>query len=78
MWDWNYYGSRNSIPQNIKQIIDIGDKVIDINTVIEIFTKLNISIDKLHIIKEKYNEDTVSGYRYYTTMNKTMKSFWRL
>ncbi|MBG0111740.1 sigma 54-interacting transcriptional regulator [Clostridioides difficile] len=68
-------GSRNSIPQNIKQIIDIGDKVIDINTVIEIFTKLNISIDKLHIIKEKYNEDTVSGYRYYTTMNKTMKSF---
>lgn len=68
-------GSRNNVPQNVKQIIDIGDKIIDINTVIEIFTKLNISIDKLHIIKEKYNEDTVSGYRYYTTMNKTMKSF---
>lgn len=66
-------GSRNNVPQNVKQIIDIGDKIIDINTVIEIFTKLNISIDKLHIIKEKYNEDTVSGYRYYTTMKSFLE-----
>jgi transcriptional regulator with PAS, ATPase and Fis domain len=47
-------GEKSLVPKNVKKIIDIGDRVPDIGTIIDIVTKLNL--------KEAHNDPVIKEY----------------
>lgn len=53
-------GEKNQIPQNINNIIDIGHRVIDVSTFIEIMNKLGIEDKKIGKRLIRYTESIVS------------------
>lgn len=71
-------GGMHLIPPEVKKTIDIGMKVIDISTIIEIFVKLKMPIEKLYLITEKYNKDFVRINKHNSDINKTLQGMFEI
>lgn len=71
-------GGRHLVPKGVKRVIDIGLRVIDITSIIEIFLKLNLSTEDLPILSTKYNKEMISLNKYHNEINKMLKAIFEV
>lgn len=67
-------GGRHLVPKGVKRIIDIGLRIIDISSIIEIFLKLNLSTEDLPILSARYNKEMIKLNKYHSELNKMLKA----
>lgn len=59
-------------PSYVKKIIDIGPRIIDLTTIVEILEKLNLLDEKVHFVSAKYMETIVRlGRQLYKSISET-------
>ncbi|MDF2892384.1 MAG: Fis family transcriptional regulator [Clostridia bacterium] len=67
-------GESELVPDFIEKTIDIGPRIIDLTTIVEILEKLNILDEKAHFVSAKYMETIVSlGKQLYKSINESNK-----
>lgn len=64
------------VPKGVENAICIGEKYIDISTIIEIFISLNMPISKLELITKSYNEKIFRYNSYNRNMNSILQSIF--
>ncbi|MCR1898893.1 sigma 54-interacting transcriptional regulator [Irregularibacter muris] len=71
-------GGKHLVPQGVKRIIDIGLRVIDTSSIIEIFLKLDLPTKELHILSEKYSKEMIHLNAYHNEMNNMLKAMFQV
>lgn len=67
-------GEASIVPDSVEKIIDIGPRIIDLTTIVEILEKLNILDEKAHFVSAKYMETIVGlGKQLYKSINESNK-----
>ncbi|MCX7695738.1 MAG: sigma 54-interacting transcriptional regulator [Caloramator sp.] len=66
-------GEPHLVPHNIKNVIDIGPRIIDITTIVEILSNLSMLNQKSHNISARYINKIISLSRELYTKNKNIK-----
>lgn len=67
-------GESSYVPEFVKRTIDIGPRIIDLTTIVEILEKLNILDEKAHFVSAKYMETIVGlGKQLYKSINESNK-----
>lgn len=67
-------GESELAPDFVEKTIDIGPRIIDLTTIVEILEKLNILDEKAHFVSAKYMETIVSlGKQLYKSINESNK-----
>jgi transcriptional regulator with PAS, ATPase and Fis domain len=64
------------VPEGVENVVCIGEKYIDISTIIEIFINLNMPIEKLGLITKSYNEKIFRYNSYNRNMNSILLSIF--
>ncbi|MCR1899327.1 sigma 54-interacting transcriptional regulator [Irregularibacter muris] len=67
-------GGTHLVPPGVKRIIDIGVRIIDISSIIEIFLQLNLPLKDIQILSERYSKEMVQANRYNIETNKILKA----
>ncbi len=67
-------GGSHLVPSGVKRVIDIGLRIIDISSIIEIFLKLDLPTDGLHILSARYNKEMIRLNKYHSEINKMLKA----
>lgn len=67
-------GGSHLVPPGVKRVIDIGLRIIDISSIIEIFLKLNLSTEDLPILSARYNKEMIRLNKYHSEINKMLKA----
>jgi transcriptional regulator with PAS, ATPase and Fis domain len=68
-------GETSIVPDFVERTIDIGPRIIDLTTIVEILEKLNILDEKAHFVSAKYMETIVSlGKQLYKSINESNKT----
>lgn len=71
-------GGTHIVPTGVKKIIDIGVRIIDISSIIEIFITLNLPMDKLSILSEKYSKEMIRSNKHTIEVNKILKGIFQV
>jgi len=71
-------GGIHLVPDGVKNVIDIGIRVIDISSIIEIFFKLNLPTEDLHLISAKYTKEMIRLTKYNSETNKILKAMFEV
>ena len=67
-------GEVSYVPDFVEKIFDIGPRIIDLTTIVEILEKLNILDEKAHFVSAKYMETIVGlGKQLYKSINESNK-----
>lgn len=67
-------GEASLVPDYVEKTIDIGPRIIDLTTIVEILEKLNILDEKAHFVSAKYMETIVGlGKQLYKSINESNK-----
>lgn len=67
-------GESDLVPPFVKKIIDLGPRVIDLTTIVEILEKLSLLDEKAHFVSAKYMETIVSlSKQLYKSTNESNK-----
>ncbi|SHE80521.1 sigma-54 interaction domain-containing protein [Caloramator proteoclasticus] len=66
-------GEPHLVPHNIENVIDIGPRIIDITTIVEILSNLSMLNKKSHNISARYINKIISLSRELYTKNKNIK-----
>lgn len=65
-------GETDRVPAHIEQVIDTGERVLDISTIADIGVKLNISSERMNNLIESYKNDLiVTNYGFKRMMDET-------
>jgi sigma-54 dependent transcriptional regulator, acetoin dehydrogenase operon transcriptional activator AcoR len=68
-------GEASYVPSYVEKTIDIGPRIIDLTTIVEILEKLNILDEKAHFVSAKYMETIVGlGKQLYRSINEANKA----
>ncbi|MDF2521002.1 MAG: family ATPase [Clostridia bacterium] len=71
-------GGSHLVPEGVKNIIDIGIRVIDISSIVEIFIKLNLPMENLSLISAKYTKEMIRLTKYNSETNKILKAMFEV
>jgi len=71
-------GGKHIVPKGVKRIIDIGLKIIDISSIIEIFLKLNLPTEELPILSAEYSKEMIRFNKYLSDSNKMLKAMFEV
>ncbi|SKC76181.1 sigma-54 interaction domain-containing protein [Maledivibacter halophilus] len=71
-------GGSHLVPKGVKRIIDIGIRIIDISSIIEIFLELSLPIENFQIISESYSKEMVRLNRFNSETNKILKAMFEI
>jgi len=67
-------GEADLVPDFVEKTIDIGPRIIDLTTIVEILEKLNLLDEKAHFVSAKYMETIVGlGKQLYKSINESNK-----
>lgn len=67
-------GETSYVPEFVKRTIDIGPRIIDLTTIVEILEKLNILDEKAHFVSAKYMETIIGlGKQLYKSIDESNK-----
>lgn len=71
-------GGRHLVPKGVKKVIDIGLRIIDISSIIEIFLKLNLPTEELPILSAEYSKEMIRMNKYLYESNKMLKAMFEV
>lgn len=71
-------GGKHIVPRGVKRVIDIGVRIIDISSIIEIFLKLNLSTENLPILSAKYTKEMIRLNKFNSESNKMLKAMFEV
>ncbi len=67
-------GEPTYVPDFVEEIVDIGPRIIDLTTIVEILEKLNLLDEKAHFVSAKYMETIIKlGRQLYKSINESNK-----
>lgn len=71
-------GGKHIVPRGVKRVIDIGVRIIDISSIIEIFLKLNLPTENLPILSAKYTKEMIRLNKFNSESNKMLKAMFEV
>jgi len=71
-------GGSHLVPKGVKKVIDIGLRIIDISSIIEIFLKLNLPTEELVILSAEYSKEMIRMNKYLYESNKMLKAMFEV
>ncbi len=66
------------VPEGIENIICMGEKYIDISTIVEIFISLKMPIEKIDVITRNYTRKIARYSNYSRNLNKTLQGMFEV
>ena len=71
-------GGLHIIPNGVKRVIDIGVRIIDISSIIEIFLKLNLPTENIPMLSAKYTKDMIRLNKFNSETNKMLRAMFEV
>ena len=71
-------GGKHIIPPGVKRVIDIGVKIIDISSIVEIFLKLDLPTDNIPILSAKNSKEMIRLSKFNIESNKMLKAMFEV
>lgn len=67
-------GGSHLVPNSVKKIIDLGVKLIDISSLVEIFTNLDLPLEDTNLLTARYTKEIIRHNKYISNINITLRA----
>jgi transcriptional regulator with PAS, ATPase and Fis domain len=71
-------GGKHIIPPGVKRVIDIGVKIIDISTIVEIFLKLDLPTENIPTLSAKNSKEMIRFSKFNIESNKMLTAMFEV